>query len=70
MFGPRPVVAIAEMLRVLKPGGVIAFSTWPPELYTGRMFNLVGKYLRRRPALLRPLSGVTRRLFARGWETR
>ena len=44
MFGPRPEVAIAEMLRVLKPGGVIAFSTWPPELYTGRMFALTGRY--------------------------
>jgi SAM-dependent methyltransferase len=44
MFAPRPQVAIAEMLRVLKPGGTIAFSTWPPELYTGRMFALVGRY--------------------------
>src|SRR3989442_157483 len=25
MFAPRPAVAIAEMLRVLKPGGTIAF---------------------------------------------
>ena len=45
MFGPRPAIATAEMLRVLKPGGTIAFSTWPPELYTGRMFTLVGRYL-------------------------
>lgn len=45
MFGPRPAVAIAEMLRVLKPSGVIAFSTWPPELYVGRMFALVSRYL-------------------------
>lgn len=45
MFAPRPDVVVAQLLRVLKPGGVIAFSTWPPELYVGRMFALVGRYL-------------------------
>lgn len=45
MFAPRPQIAITEMLRVLKPGGTIAFNTWPPELFTGKMFSLVGKYL-------------------------
>jgi SAM-dependent methyltransferase len=45
MFAPRPDVAIGEMLRVLKPGGVIAFSTWPPELFIGRMFALTARYM-------------------------
>lgn len=45
MFAPRPDVAVAEMLRVLKPGGTIAFSTWPPELFIGRMFALLGRYM-------------------------
>jgi SAM-dependent methyltransferase len=45
MFAPRPEVAIREMLRVLKPGGTIAFSTWPPELLIGRSFTLVGSYM-------------------------
>lgn len=44
MFAPRPKVAISEMLRVLKPGGVIAFSSWPPDLYVGKLFNLVAKF--------------------------
>jgi SAM-dependent methyltransferase len=44
MFAPRPEVAIGEMLRVLKPGGIIAFSTWPPELLVGRSFGIVGRY--------------------------
>lgn len=45
MFAPRPDVAVAEMLRVLKPGGALAFSTWPPELLVGRTFALVGRYM-------------------------
>jgi SAM-dependent methyltransferase len=44
MFAPRPDVATAEMLRVLKPGGTIAFSTWPPDHHVGRMFALVARY--------------------------
>lgn len=45
IFAPRPEVAIGEMLRVLKPGGTIAFSTWPPEHFSGRTFELIAKYL-------------------------
>jgi len=45
MFAPRPDVTTAEMLRVLKPGGTIAFSTWPPELFIGRVFTLVSRYM-------------------------
>jgi SAM-dependent methyltransferase len=44
MFAPRPEVVVKEMLRVLKPGGRIAFSTWPPELLVGKNFALMGKY--------------------------
>lgn len=45
MFAPRPEMAIAEMLRVLEPGGTIAFSTWPPDHFIGRMSVLIGRYL-------------------------
>ncbi len=44
MFAPRPEVAIGEMLRVLVPGGTLAFSTWPPEQYMGRVFQLSAQY--------------------------
>jgi SAM-dependent methyltransferase len=45
MFAPRPEVAVSEMLRVLKPGGTIAFATWPGEQLIGRQFGLIAKYV-------------------------
>jgi SAM-dependent methyltransferase len=45
MFAPRPEVAMAEMLRVLKPGGMVAFATWPGEQLIGRLFSLNAKYV-------------------------
>jgi SAM-dependent methyltransferase len=45
IFAPRPEVAIGEMLRVLRPGGTIAFATWPPEHYAGRVGALIARYL-------------------------
>jgi SAM-dependent methyltransferase len=43
MFAPRPDVVIAQMRRALRPGGRIAFATWPPEHFVGRLFAFVGK---------------------------
>lgn len=54
MFAPRPEVTVAEMLRVLRPGGRIAFSTWPPELMIGRMFALTAVYLPPPPGVAPP----------------
>ncbi|HXJ70826.1 MAG TPA: class I SAM-dependent methyltransferase [Verrucomicrobiae bacterium] len=45
IFAPRPIIAIHEMLRVLKPGGTIAFSTWPADHWIGRAWALSARYL-------------------------
>jgi hypothetical protein len=42
------------MLRVLKPGGTIAFSTWPPHLYVGKMFDLVARFAPPPPGVPKP----------------
>jgi len=54
MFAPRPDVTVSEMLRVLEPGGTIAFATWPPEVMVGRLFLLVAKYGSPLPAGITP----------------
>lgn len=80
MFAPRPEVVISEMRRVLRPGGRIAFATWPPEHFVGRFFAIVARHLPPPPEGAEPppmwgvVSVVTERLsngfgapfFARG----
>jgi SAM-dependent methyltransferase len=45
IFAPRPEVALKEMLRVLRPGGTIAFATWPPESLVGRTQAVRARYM-------------------------
>jgi SAM-dependent methyltransferase len=54
IFAPRPDVTTAQMLRVLKPGGTLAFNTWPPELFIGRMFSLIARYAAPPPPGVQP----------------
>ena len=55
MFAPRPEVAVGEMMRVLKPGGTIAFATWPGEQLIGRQFGLIAKYVPPPPGVASPV---------------
>lgn len=54
IFAPRPEVAVREMLRVLKPGGTLAFSTWPPEHLVGRTSAITTRYMPPPPAGIAP----------------
>jgi ubiquinone/menaquinone biosynthesis C-methylase UbiE len=43
MFAPRPEVVAAELLRVCRPGGLIAMGNWTPGGFTGKMFKTTAK---------------------------
>jgi SAM-dependent methyltransferase len=70
MFAPRPDVTAAELIRVTKPGGVIAMANWTPDAFTGQMFKTGGKHVPPPPGMPSPLMWGTedavRERFAEG----
>jgi SAM-dependent methyltransferase len=45
MFAPRPERVAAELVRVSRPGGLIAMGNWTPAGFVGQMFKIVGKHV-------------------------
>jgi SAM-dependent methyltransferase len=45
MFAPRPELVSAELIRVCRPGGVIALGNWTPGGFIGKMFKATGKHV-------------------------
>jgi len=43
MFAPRPEKVAAELLRVCKPGGVVAMANWTPQGFVGKTFQTTSK---------------------------
>src|SRR6266568_2504787 len=39
MFAPRPERVAAELIRVCRPGGLIAMANWTPEGFVGKSFQ-------------------------------
>ena len=54
MFAPRHEQAAAELVRVCRPGGVIAVAAWTPEGVNGQMFKTVGSHMPPPPPELTP----------------
>jgi SAM-dependent methyltransferase len=56
MFAPRQEQAAAELVRVTKPGGVVAVAAWTPEGTNGQMFRTVASHMPPPPPELKPPS--------------
>jgi SAM-dependent methyltransferase len=54
MFSPQPEAAAREMLRVVKPGGRIAFAAWTPDGLAPRLMGLTFRYLPPMPGAAPP----------------
>lgn len=45
MFAPRPDRVAAELLRVCRPGGMIAMANWTPQGFIGKMFKTFARFI-------------------------
>lgn len=55
MFAPRPEKTAAELLRVCRPGGLIAMGNWTPQGFVGQTFQLTAKIAPPPPGILPPV---------------
>jgi SAM-dependent methyltransferase len=53
-FAPRHDEVARELVRVLKPGGLLAMANWTPEGQVGDLFRIMGRYLPAPPAFASP----------------
>jgi SAM-dependent methyltransferase len=44
MFAPRPERVVSELLRVCKPGGLIAMGNWTPQGFVGQSFQVSSRH--------------------------
>jgi SAM-dependent methyltransferase len=45
MFAPRPERVTSELLRVCRPGGIVAMGNWTKEGFVGTMFKTFARFL-------------------------
>jgi SAM-dependent methyltransferase len=70
MFAPRPEQVAAELLRVCRPGGVIAMANWTPQGFVGKSFQLTAKMVPPPPGVPAPVlwgdEETVRQRFSKG----
>src|SRR3984893_15321248 len=55
MFAPRPDRVAAELVRVCKPGGLIAVPNWTPEGFVGQSFQVTAEIVPPPPSVPPPV---------------
>jgi SAM-dependent methyltransferase len=45
MFAPRPELVASELVRVCRPGGMIAMANWTPGGFVGQMFKTISRHI-------------------------
>ncbi|MFN0119667.1 MAG: class I SAM-dependent methyltransferase [Blastocatellia bacterium] len=45
MFAPQPQITAAELLRVCRPGGLVAMANWTPAGFIGQMFRITAMHV-------------------------
>ena len=55
MFAPRPERVAAELLRVCKPGGMIAMANWSPQGFVSKTFRVTAEMVPPPPGIPPPL---------------
>jgi len=70
MFAPRPERVAAELIRVCRPGGLIAMANWTPEGFVGKSFQITAEMVPPPAGLPAPTlwgnEQVVRQRFANG----
>jgi SAM-dependent methyltransferase len=55
MFAPRPERVTAELLRVCRPGGLVAMANWTPDGFVGKSFQITSTLVPPPPGLPAPV---------------
>jgi ubiquinone/menaquinone biosynthesis C-methylase UbiE len=55
MFAPRPERVAAELVRVCKPGGLIAMANWTPDGFVGKSFQVTAQMVPPPPGIPAPV---------------
>jgi ubiquinone/menaquinone biosynthesis C-methylase UbiE len=55
IFAPRPEQVAEELVRVCRPGGLIAMGNWTPEGFVGKTSRLMSKFVPLPPGITPPV---------------